>query len=50
MAGRLAGCPATRGKYKMATIKEQIKALEEEVFNTQKNKATEHHLNKMRPK
>ena len=30
----------TKRKYKMATIAEQIKALEEEIFNTQKNKAT----------
>ncbi len=40
----------TKRKYKMATIEEQIKALEEEIFNTQKNNATEHHLGKLRPK
>ena len=34
----------------MATIEEQIKALEEEIFNTQKNKATEHHLGKITAK
>ena len=34
----------------MATIEEQIKALEEEIFNTQKNKATEHHLGKLKAK
>lgn len=34
----------------MATIEEQIKALEEEIFNTQKNKATEHHLGKIKAK
>ena len=40
----------TKRKYKMATIEEQIKALEEEIFNTQKNKATEHHLGKIKAK
>jgi small GTP-binding protein len=34
----------------MATIEEQIQALEEEIFNTQKNKATEHHLGKIKAK
>ncbi len=34
----------------MATIEEQIKELEEEIFNTQKNKATEHHLGKIKAK
>jgi small GTP-binding protein len=40
----------TKRKQKMATIEEQIKALEEEIFNTQKNKATEHHLGKIKAK
>ena len=40
----------TKRKHKMATIEEQIKALEEEIFNTQKNKATEHHLGKIKAK
>ncbi|MDM7935416.1 MAG: GTP-binding protein [Methanothrix sp.] len=34
----------------MATIEEQIRALEEEILNTQKNKATEHHLGKIKAK
>jgi small GTP-binding protein len=34
----------------MATIEEQIKALEEEILATQKNKATEHHLGKLKAK
>jgi small GTP-binding protein len=33
-----------------ASIKEQIKAIEEEIFNTQKNKATEHHIGKLKAK
>jgi small GTP-binding protein len=34
----------------MATIEEQIRALEEEILTTQKNKATEHHLGKIKAK
>jgi ribosome-interacting GTPase 1 len=34
----------------MATIDDQIKEIEEEIFNTQKNKATEHHLGKLKAK
>lgn len=34
----------------MATIDEQIKEIEEEIFKTQKNKATEHHLGKLKAK
>ncbi len=33
-----------------ASIKEQIKAIEEEILNTQKNKATEHHIGKLKAK
>ena len=33
-----------------SSIKEQIKAIEEEIFNTQKNKATEHHIGKLKAK
>lgn len=32
------------------SIKDQIKAIEEEIFNTQKNKATEHHIGKLKAK
>lgn len=33
-----------------ASIEQQIKSIEEEIFNTQKNKATEHHIGKLKAK
>lgn len=41
------GVPRDRG---IATIPEQIKALEEEILKTQKNKATEFHIGKLKAK
>ena len=43
--GRLQGDPET-----LATIVEQIKALEDEILKTQKNKATEFHIGKLKAK
>jgi ribosome-interacting GTPase 1 len=34
----------------MATIQDQIESIEEEIHNTQKNKATEHHIGKLKAK
>ena len=34
----------------ITSIKKQIKDIEEEIFNTQKNKATEHHIGKLKAK
>ena len=33
-----------------ASIEKQIKDIEDEIFNTQKNKATEHHIGKLKAK
>jgi len=33
-----------------SSIEKQIKDIEEEIFNTQKNKATEHHIGKLKAK
>jgi len=33
-----------------SSIEEQVKAIEDEIFNTQKNKATEHHIGKLKAK
>jgi len=34
----------------ISSIDNQIKDIEEEIFNTQKNKATEHHIGKLKAK
>ena len=33
-----------------SSIEQQIKDIEDEIFNTQKNKATEHHIGKLKAK
>jgi len=33
-----------------SSIDQQIKNIEDEIFNTQKNKATEHHIGKLKAK
>ena len=33
-----------------SSIEKQIKDIEDEIFNTQKNKATEHHIGKLKAK
>lgn len=36
--------------WRMASLEEQIRAIEEEILRTQKNKATEHHIGKLKAK